>query len=231
MTLLILDFDGVVVDSEVIANHALAHALNAIGLPTTLDESLEWYMGRRWDDCAVLIEERLGGPLPAGFVERRRAEIRNRVALRLEAVPGVAAFLDAHPGWRRCIASSSSHEWIELCLQRVGLAERFAHRFSGATDVANGKPAPDLFLHAAATMGSAPAECVVIEDSVSGVRAGVAAGMLTVGLTAGSHAGPAHAAKLRAAGAEVVAQSWHEVGAILEERPSPYGQGHSRRQP
>lgn len=215
--MLIFDFDGVVADSEVIANHALAHALTAIGLPTTLDESLEWYMGRRWDDAAAEIEARLGGPLPGDFVAARRAQIRAEVELRLEPVPGIAAFLDAHEHLPRCLASSSTHEWLDLCLARIGLADRFAHRFSGASDVARGKPFPDLFLHAAATLDHAPADCIVIEDSVAGVTAGVAAGMRVIALVAGSHVRPGHADKLTAAGAVAVAASYGDVASLLSE--------------
>lgn len=215
MTLLIFDFDGVVADSELIANSELARALTDIGLPTTVDESLARYMGRRWIDCAADIEAALGRPLPPAFNDARRAEVRARLADELVEIVGLSAFLDAHADWPRCIASSSSHEWLDLALEIIGLADTFPHRFSGASDVTHGKPAPDLFLHAAQVMGVAPADCVVIEDSVAGVTAGVAAGMRVIGLAAGSHIRDGHAETLRATGAHAVAASYDEVAALL----------------
>ena len=213
--LLIFDFDGVVADTEVIANRALAEALTEIGLPTTLDESMAAYMGRHWGDCAALIEARLGRALPPGWTDARRARIAEMLAVELTEVPGLTPFLDAHADWPRCIASSSSRAWIGDCLDRLGLAARFERRFSGAEDVARGKPFPDLFLHAARVCGAAPADCVVIEDSRHGVAAGVAAGMRVIGLTAGSHARPGDGARLRAAGADAVATTWGEVAGLL----------------
>lgn len=214
--LLIFDFDGVVADTEIIANRVLAATLTEIGLPTSLDESMKRYMGRHWPDCAALIEAQLGGPLPDGWVDDRRARVRAELAVSLVEVPGLSGFIDAHDGWSRCIASSSTREWIGLCLDRLGLAARFEHRFSGAEDVANGKPAPDLFLHAAATCGFAPENCVVIEDSRAGVEAGVAAGMPVIGLTAGSHTRAGHAAMLDAAGATFIAESYGAVAHWLQ---------------
>lgn len=215
MTLLIFDFDGVVADSELIANRALAEALTEAGQPTTIDESLARYMGRRWADCEADIAAALGGPIPADFHPRRRARVRAEVEASLTEVRGLTAFLDAHDHWPRCIASSSTHEWIDLALARIGLTDRFMHRFSGASDVVYGKPAPDLFLHAARVMGFAPTDCVVIEDSVAGVTGGVAAGMRVIGLVAGTHIRDGHAETLVAAGAHAIAASYDEVGALL----------------
>ena len=216
--LIIFDFDGVVADSEIIASTALAEALTEIGLTTTLEDVMEHYMGRHWVDNVAVIEAKLGGPLPEGWAEGRRARVREQVAVRLTEVRGLSAFLDAHEDWPRCIASSSTHEWIGLCLDRLGLAARFEHRFSGAEDVAEGKPAPDLFLHAARTCGVAPADCIVIEDSVAGIRGGVAAGMYVIGLTAGSHTRPGHREALLAAGADAVVASYAEVAALLADQ-------------
>ena len=214
MTLLIFDFDGVVADSELIANAELARALTDIGLPTTLEQSLARYMGRRWIDCEADIEAALGYPLPPAFNDARRAGVRARLAAELTEVAGLSAFLAAHDH-PRCIASSSSHEWLALALDIIGLADLFPHRFSGASDVVHGKPAPDLFLHAARIMGFAPADCVVIEDSVAGVTGGVAAGMRVIGLVAGTHIRDGHAETLVAAGAHAIAASYDEVAALL----------------
>ena len=213
--LIIFDFDGVIADSEVIANESLSAALCAIGLPTTRDEALRDYMGRRWADCAALIEDRLGRPLPPDFLDRRRAATRPRMEAELVAVAGVRDFLARHAHLDRCIASSSSFEWLDFALRRFGLAADFAGRVFSGSQVEHGKPAPDLFLLAARTLGYAPADVLVIEDSPAGIRAAVAAGMTAVGLTAGSHAGDGHAALLRASGAHHIAARYDEIDALL----------------
>ena len=118
----------------------------------------------------------------------------------------------------RCVASSSDRARIALTLELTGLAHLFGdHIFSG-TEVAHGKPAPDLFLHAARTMEVAPADCVVIEDSVLGVQAGVAAGMLVIGFTGGAHAYPGFAERLREAGARTVLGHMDELPDALSSR-------------
>lgn len=217
MDLIVFDFDGVVVDSELIANTTLAEALTALGHPTTLDDALRLYMGRRWDDCAAVIEAVIGRPLPADFAERRRTEIRAWAARELAAVAGVADFVAGLGARRRCIASSSTPAWLQLGLGRIGLAEHFGDNlFSAAVHVERGKPHPDLFLYAAQALGAAPERSLVIEDSPLGVEAGVAAGMTVVGLLAGCHIRDGHAERLTAAGAHHLARSYDEVAAILE---------------
>ncbi len=215
ISLLIFDFDGVVADSELIANEGLAAALTEIGLATTVPEALDRYMGRRWADNVVDIEARLGGPLPDDFATRRRGVARARFEAELQAIAGVHDFLARHPGFDRCIASSSGRDWLEFALRRIGLAADFEGRVFSGTEVMHGKPAPDLFLHAARTMGHAPANTLVIEDSVAGVQAGVAAGMTVVGLVAGSHILDGHADLLRAAGANHIAASYDEIDGLL----------------
>ena len=217
--LLIFDFDGVVADTEILANHDLAEALTALGVPTSLDEAMDRYMGRHWPDNEAQIVELLGGPLPEGWVDARRQRIRDRLTLELQEVPGLTGFLGAHVDWPRCIASSSRREWIGLCLDKLGLGAEFEQRFSGSEDVRNGKPAPDLFLFAAAACGFAREDCVVIEDSRAGVVAGVAAGMTVIGLTAGSHSRPGHGEMLRSNGAAFVAGSYDDVAEILAKMP------------
>ena len=132
----------------------------------------------------------------------------------LAPVPGIARALAQLDG-PRCVASSSDPARIRMTLELTGLAGFFGdHIFSGA-EVANGKPAPDLFLHAAKTMGAPPAECVVVEDSVQGVRAGVAAAMPVIGFTGGAHAYPGFADTLRAAGAATIIAHMDELPAVL----------------
>jgi HAD superfamily hydrolase (TIGR01509 family) len=191
MRLIIFDFDGVVADSELVSNRVLAEGLTGIGMPTTLEDSLRFYMGRRWRDCEAAIEERHGMALPEGFVDRQRAAVLAQSSRDMQAVPGTHAFIERFADVPRCIASSSTQEWIAQSLELIGLSHRFEHRFSGH-DIARGKPHPDLFLLAASTLGFAPSDCIVIEDSPTGVLAGKAAGMLTIGLCAGGthHRGP-----------------------------------------
>jgi HAD superfamily hydrolase (TIGR01509 family) len=128
-------------------------------------------------------------------------------------VTGVAATVASLP-YRRCVCSSSAPERLRLSLEVTGLAPLFEHVFS-AVEVARGKPAPDLYLLAARTMGEPPARCIVIEDAVRGVMAGRAAGARVIGFAGGTHASTALADDLRAAGAEVVIRSMHELPAIV----------------
>ena len=215
MRLIIFDFDGVVADSELVANQVLAKGLTAIGMPTTLQQAIDRYMGKRWRDCQAAIEAHHGAPLPEGFIEAQRLAVIDQLKRGMTAVPGVEAFIDRFAEVPRCIASSSTQEWIGASLEHMGLAHRFEHRFSGH-DIARGKPHPDLFLLAASTLRVPPEACVVIEDSVSGVLAGRAAGMLTIGLLAGGHITGGHAERLKAAGADHVVASYDAVAAIVE---------------
>lgn len=213
--LLIFDFDGVVADSEVAANALLAQAISAIGHPTTLEDCLHHYMGRRWSDCVLAIEGRIGRPLPPGFEAARRAEMEAHET-ELHAVAGVAAFIERFGHLRRCVASSSAPPYLHRVLAQLGLAHWFGEAVFSGTQVARGKPFPDLFLHAAACMGVPPEHCLVIEDSPTGVRAGVAAGMTTLGLCAGAHIRDGHAERLLSAGAESVAHTYEEAATFVD---------------
>jgi HAD superfamily hydrolase (TIGR01509 family) len=177
--LVIFDCDGVLVDSEPLSNRILAEHLTAIGLPTTTEDAIRDYMGRSWKSDQELIESRLGRPLPDGWVDGYHAEVFEAFERQLEPVPGLPEALD-EISLRWCVASSSAHPRIRAALRATGLLERFEGRIS-STDVEHGKPAPDLFLHAAATMGVEPGRCVVVEDAPAGVQAGLAAGMTVLG--------------------------------------------------
>jgi len=181
--LVIFDCDGVLVDSEPLSNRILAEHLTAIGLPTTTEESIRDYMGRSWASCAKLIEQRLGRPLPDGLADRYHEELYAALQRELRPVAGIEAALDAITA-PTCVASSGAHEKIRTSLGTTGLLVRFEGRIFSATEVAHGKPAPDLFLHAAAELGHAPADCVVVEDAPAGVAAGRAAGMTVLGYAA-----------------------------------------------
>ena len=213
--LIIFDYDGVVADSELLNNAALAEVLTGIGLPTTTDQSIATYMGKRWLDCLPLIEARLGGPCPETVVTEWTRLCHTRAGTHLTPVAGLTDFMSER-GHARCIASSSPPDWIELGLARFGLSGRMGPVFSAAVHVTRGKPHPDLFLHAAAAMDADSGRVVVIEDSPTGVLAGVAAGMRVIGLCAGGHVRDGHAERLTAAGAHHIARSYDEVAQLID---------------
>jgi HAD superfamily hydrolase (TIGR01509 family) len=169
----------VLVDSEPISNRVLAGLLTEIGLPMTPEESVETFMGRSWKTVLAWAEER-GAPLPEGFRRRYLDGMFAAFEQELHPVPGIVAALDAIT-LPNCVASSASVEKMRFTLGHTGLWDRFAGRIFSATEVEHGKPAPDLFLHAAARMGWDPADCAVVEDSPAGVEAALAAGMTAFG--------------------------------------------------
>ncbi|HEY3481095.1 MAG TPA: HAD-IA family hydrolase [Streptomyces sp.] len=185
--LVIFDNDGVLVDSEPISNRILAGHLTELGHPTTYEESIRDYMGSAMHRIHDVVWERSGRRLPEGFNEAFHQRVFEAFDRELEPVRGVVDVLDklAADGVPYCLASSGSHERIRVALRRTGLYERFGEeRIFSSQDVGRGKPAPDLFLHAAAVMGVQPGRCGVVEDSPLGVRAAVAAGMDVYGFTA-----------------------------------------------
>ncbi|GAA1377544.1 HAD family hydrolase [Streptomyces beijiangensis] len=185
--LVILDNDGVLVDSEPISNSILAGYLTELGHPTTYEESLRDYMGAAVHRVHDLVLERSGQRLPDGFDEALHARVFAAFERELEPVAGVADLLGGlvAEGVPYCVASSGTHERIRVGHRRTGLDEWFEEEWVfSAEDVGRGKPAPDLFLHAAERMGVPPERCVVIEDSPLGVAAAQAAGMDVYGFTA-----------------------------------------------
>jgi len=192
----IFDCDGVLVDTEVISNTVLAGLLTGAGLPTTFDDCMRDYRGRSMPSVLALAAERNGAPLPADIAERYYAETKLRFASELEPVPGIVGALDRIT-LPSCVASSGPHHKMEVTLRRTGLWERFAGRIFSATEVAHGKPAPDLFLHAAREMGFEPSSTAVVEDSVPGIVAARAAGMRALAFVR-----DIDAAELEAAGGE-----------------------------
>jgi HAD superfamily hydrolase (TIGR01509 family) len=178
--LVIFDNDGVLVDSEWHANGILADLLTEFGLPCTREDCVRDYMGSTLARVREIAESRLGRPLPAQLEERYHARLFEAFRTRLTAVPGVTGAL-ARIDVPRCVASSGTHERIRLALGATGLLAQFEGRIFSADDVARGKPAPDLFLHAAARLGVAPHRCAVIEDSPLGIEAANRAGMVAFG--------------------------------------------------
>jgi HAD superfamily hydrolase (TIGR01509 family) len=198
--LVIFDCDGVLVDSEVISCRAHAEVLSRHGYPITPQQVFDRFLGRATRQANLEIEAELGRRLPDAYHTQLQDQLFRSFEADLEAIAHIETALDAitRPV---CVASSGSQARMQVSLGRTGLYERFAPNIFSAAQVARGKPAPDLFLFAAAQMKTAPARCVVVEDSVSGVQGAVAAGMTVVGFHGGSHCRDGHAATLRAAGA------------------------------
>ncbi len=179
---MIFDCDGVLVDSEPVANRVAAAEVTALGWPMSLAESMAAFMGLRLSDMPGIIEAR-GVWVPEGWVEVLRTRIMAALAEECEAVSGAEDALRgvAALGVPYRVASNSSHEEMAVKFGRTGLAGLVAGRVHSARDVGAGKPAPDLFLAAAAREGVAARDCLVVEDSVPGVRAARAAGMACLG--------------------------------------------------
>ncbi|MFJ6636920.1 HAD family hydrolase [Streptomyces sp. NPDC091376] len=185
--LVIFDNDGVLVDSEPISNTILAGYLTELGHPTSYEDSLRDYMGAAVHRVHDLVLERTGSRLPADFDETLHSRVFAAFERELEAVQGADVVLGklAADGVAYCVASSGSHERIRVGHRKTGMDAWFRdENIFSAQDVGRGKPAPDLFLHAAEHMGVAPERCVVVEDSPLGVAAARAAGMDVYGFTA-----------------------------------------------
>jgi HAD superfamily hydrolase (TIGR01509 family) len=212
--LLIFDCDGVLIDSEAIACRADSACLADVGVTISAEEIMERYLGISAATMCSDIEQRYGLALPDGFVGTLHRRVAEVFDAELIAMPGVEMLLRDLP-LRRCVASSSAPERLRHSLAITGLLHYFGPHIFSATQVARGKPAPDLFLLAANAMRVVPASCVVVEDSVPGVQAAVAAGMRAIGFAGGSHCRPGHAERLLAAGAAVIAVDMPSVSALL----------------
>lgn len=212
--LLIFDCDGVLVDSEPLACQVDADVLNALGLPYTADDIARQFVGKSMRDMIARIEADHGCALPPDFAEQVNKALFARFETDLKPIPGVREAILSLP-YPRCVASSSVPERIALSLRVTDLADLFDHIFS-ATQVARGKPAPDLFLFAAEQMGAKPEDCAVIEDSPAGVQAAIAAGMRVIGFTGGSHCGPNHANVLRQVGAVTIIETTADLASALK---------------
>jgi len=196
--LVIFDCDGVLVDSEPVANRTLGHMLRELGLELTPEQIFERFVGYSLPHCLRVIEGMLGHPPPENFLRDLQARTFAAFKTELRAMPGIEQALDAleAAGLPYCVASSGDHEKMNTTLGITGLLPRFAGRIFSVTQVARGKPAPDVYLFAARQLGTEPSACVVVEDTPPGVQAGAAAGMTVFGFSAHT---PEQ--KLRAAGA------------------------------
>ena len=201
LDLVIFDCDGVLVDSEPIANRVLGERLAAVGLQLSTDEVMRAFIGRTRQGCLQQAEALLGGPLPESFAAGWDAALFRAFGAELRPVAGVSELLDGL-SLPYCVASNSSRERMHVALAAAGLLARFAGRMFSAAEVARPKPSPDVFLHAAQCLGVPPGRCAVVEDTPTGVRAAVAAGMKVFGYAGAGHS---DAGALRAAGASIFA--------------------------
>ncbi|MEG3088436.1 HAD family hydrolase [Sphingomonas sp. PB4P5] len=214
---IIFDFDGVLLESEYAGNLQLAAYLTGIGHPITPEQSMQNFMGLSGGAFIGAVEGWIGRPLPASFHSER--EIENERVLRdgIDPVVGAIDFVRSLPAdLPRAIASSSSTRWITTHLEHLGLLDAFTpHIFSGHEHVARGKPAPDLYWHAAKAIGVDIAECMILEDSVVGATGAVASGAYVIGLCAGTHCAPAHRERLIGLGVDAIAHDFDEVRALI----------------
>jgi len=208
----IFDCDGVLADSEGITNRVLAEMVQLLGCPATVQEVRRRFTGVPMAEVVKTLQAKLGHDLPTIWhtqFQARRAEAFRR---ELRAIPGVQALLQAlgAAGVPMAVASGAERDKVVSSLKLIGLDSSFGSRVFTGSDVAHSKPAPDVYLLAAKSLGVHPSRCAVIEDSATGVRAGVAAGMTVFG-----YAAETPAADLRAAGARAVAESMRQVGELL----------------
>ena len=216
--MIIFDCNGVLVDSELLATSIVSQEFMRAGFPLTPDIIAHYFTGRRPADMFAEVELASGRKLPPGFAATVATATLRRFRAELRATAHMAQALSWLRG-PKCVASSSSFDRIRVSLESTDLIRYFEPYLFSATEVPNGKPAPDLFLHAAGKMHVHPRDCIVVEDSAVGVAAGVAAGMTAVGFDGGSHAGPRLTEQLRAAGARVIISDMRALkGTIIDLR-------------
>lgn len=200
LQLVIFDCDGVLVDSEPISIGVLIDLVAKSGHALSEDEAYERFLGKSMASICAMLGDDPGIEVTPAHLDAMRATLHSRFRAELQAIPGISQALErleSDVGVARCVASSSQPERIALSLQVTNLWERLEPHIFSATMVARGKPAPDLFLHAAKVMEADPSRCLVIEDSAAGIEAAKRAGMAVFAFTGGSHARhPAHLARI-----------------------------------
>lgn len=220
MACLIFDCDGVLVESEAISIAAELDFLFARGVQIEQSDYVREFMGTSKPEWIAAINrlllERTGRAPTAEELDELIDRIRHAIVTTVQPVHGARDLLSRLAG-PKCVASSSGLDDLRAKLRTTGLDGHFADGVFSADQVGKGKPAPDLFLHAAASMGVPAADCIVIEDSSNGVLGARRADMTVVGLVAGTHCPPGHGKVLEAQGADFVAGSYEELGAWLDE--------------
>lgn len=214
---IIFDFDGVLLESEFEGNVELAELLTELGHRHTAADTIRHYTGLSGDDFIAAVERRIGEPLPPEFHDRMKERSGQALAAGIDAVAGAIEFVRALPAdLPRAVASSSSTKWIRGHLDHLGLADAFGdHVYSGREHVTRGKPAPDIYLHAAERLHVNIRQSVILEDSQVGARGALATGATVIGLAAGRHCFAGHEEMLRSVGVAHVARSFDEVRRLL----------------
>ena len=216
--MIIFDCNGVLVDSEPLATTIVSQEFIRAGFALTPDIVARYFTGRRQADMFAEVEIAAGRKLPKDFAAIVASATLRRFRAELRATAHAVHALSWLRG-PKCVASSSTLDRMRVSLETTDLIRYFEPNLFSAADVPNGKPAPDLFLHAAAKMRVNPADCLVVEDSAVGVAAGVAAGMTVIGFVGGSHAGGKLATNLSAAGARVVISDMRALkGTVVDLR-------------
>lgn len=218
--MIIFDCDGVLVDSEILSNAIDAELMTGAGHPITPQDLIRQWIGRPKAEIWAAIAAERGLPWPKGLIEEADARLLQAIDTELRAVEGAAEAL-ARIDPPVAVASSSALPKLRRSLDRCGLLPVFDPHVYSASQVARGKPAPDVFLFAAAQAGADPADCLVIEDSVAGVTAALAAGMRVLGFTGGLHTYPGHAERLREAGALEIVTHMRDLPARVAELRTP----------
>jgi len=218
MKLIIFDCDGVLVDSEAILVDVELDFFRKHGIEITIDSYLDQFMGIPLDDwrakVSALLNDKLGIPISDDFFKPLEETISRRIAEELLAIDGAHQAINSLNS-AICVASSSSISSLESKLIQTGLFDLFDPHIFSTQLVKNGKPAPDLFLHAAKQLDVLPSECIVVEDSVNGVLAGKRAGMQVIGFTGGGHCTPHHSSALLSKGADFIATDYSDIVALV----------------
>ena len=214
---IIFDFDGVLLESEYEGNRMLAELLTKIGHSTSMAEAVEHYTGLAGQAFVDAVEARIGQELPPEFHESTRALRDRSLRQGIAAVAGAVEFVRALPlTLPKAVASSSSTTWVRTHLVHLELDHAFEpHIYSGREHVERGKPAPDLYLHAARELGVDIRRTLILEDSKVGATGALASGAQVIGLAAGRHCFDGHAEMLRAVGLQIVAHSFDEVARLV----------------
>jgi HAD superfamily hydrolase (TIGR01509 family) len=215
--LIIFDCDGVLIDSEIIAARVDCEILREHGYEITPEELAHKFAGFTTERIFEFVGEELGRAIPEEVIHRAQRLTDARLNQEVQPIPGVQEMLDALDD-PRCICSNSRNERLEVSLIKAGIWDRFRpYIFSAqAVGTGRGKPAPDVFLHAAKVFETSPDDAVVIEDSVPGVTGAVAAGMRVIGFTGASHSWPGQGEALMDAGALTVVRRLADVPPTLE---------------
>ncbi|MEA2938018.1 MAG: hypothetical protein QOC56_1522 [Alphaproteobacteria bacterium] len=207
---IIFDCNGVLVDSEPIAASVAAQEFVRAGIPLTPEIITRFFFGRRPADMLAAVEAAMQRKLPESFGAVLAAATLKRIRTELRAMPHAAHALSWLRG-PKCVASSSTIDRIRTSLEITDLIRFFEPNIFSASDVPNGKPEPDLFLHVAGRMGVQPSECIAVEDSPAGVTAATAAGMTAIGFVGGSHAVANLSQQLMAAGAQTIVADMRQL--------------------